>query len=67
MAKKAGRLDFGSGGPASIGTSTRADEDEAEFNMVHVPYRGGAPMTTDLIAGIVPWASTWSPPSVPYF
>ena len=24
------------------------------INLVHVPYRGGAPMTTDLISGVVP-------------
>jgi tripartite-type tricarboxylate transporter receptor subunit TctC len=24
------------------------------IRMTHVPYRGGAPMTTDLIAGVIP-------------
>ena len=24
------------------------------INLIHVPYRGGAPMTTDLISGVVP-------------
>ena len=27
---------------------------ELGLNLVHVPYRGGAPMTTDLIAGVIP-------------
>ena len=55
QARKAGRLDFGSGGPASIG---HIDGELVKIvlgrNLVHVPSRGGAPMTTDLIAGIVP-------------
>ncbi|HET8744870.1 MAG TPA: tripartite tricarboxylate transporter substrate binding protein [Ramlibacter sp.] len=55
MAKKSGRLDFGSGGPASIGhIHGELMKKELAVNLVHVPYRGGAPMTTDLIAGVVP-------------
>lgn len=55
QARKAGRLDFGSGGPASIGhIYGELMKKELGLNLVHVPYRGGAPMTTDLIAGIVP-------------
>ena len=50
-----GHLSFGSGGPGSIGQIVgemlKAD---LKLNMTHVPYRGGAPMTTDLIAGTVP-------------
>lgn len=50
-----GHLSFGSGGPGSIGQIVgemlKAD---LKLDMTHVPYRGGAPMTTDLIAGIVP-------------
>lgn len=54
-AKKAGRLDFGSGGPASIGhIYGELMKANLGINMVHVPYRGGAPMTTDLISGVVP-------------
>ena len=54
-AKKSGRLDFGSGGPASIGhIYGELMKKELGLNLVHVPYRGGAPMTTDLIAGVVP-------------
>ena len=55
FARKAGRLDFGSGGPASIGhIYGELMKKELGVNLVHVPYRGGAPMTTDLIAGVIP-------------
>lgn len=55
QARKAGRLDFGSGGPASIGhIYGELMKKELGLNLVHVPYRGGAPMTTDLLSGIVP-------------
>ena len=54
-AKSAGVLNFGSGGPASI------DHIDGELmkktlgvNLTHIPYRGGAPMTTDLISGVIP-------------
>jgi tripartite-type tricarboxylate transporter receptor subunit TctC len=46
---------FGSGGPGSIGHIVgEMAKDALKFNMTHVPYRGGAPMTTDLIAGTIP-------------
>jgi tripartite-type tricarboxylate transporter receptor subunit TctC len=68
MAKKSGRLDFGSGGPASIGhIYGELMKKELGLNMVHVPYRGGAPMTTDLIAGIVPVGIDVITAFVPYF
>ncbi len=55
QARKSGRLDFGSGGPASIGhVYGELMKKELGLNLVHVPYRGGAPMTTDLIAGQIP-------------
>ena len=55
QARKAGRLDFGSGGPASIGHIYGELMKKAMgVNLVHIPYRGGAPMTTDLIAGVIP-------------
>ena len=55
QARKLGRLDFGSGGPASIGhIYGELMKKELGLNLVHVPYRGGAPMTTDLISGVVP-------------
>ncbi len=54
-ARKTGRLDFGSGGPASIGhIYGELMRKHMGVNLVHVPYRGGAPMTTDLISGVVP-------------
>lgn len=68
MAKKSGRLDFGSGGPASIGhIYGELMKKELRVNMVHVPYRGGAPMTTDLIAGVVPVGIDVITAFVPYF
>jgi tripartite-type tricarboxylate transporter receptor subunit TctC len=54
-ARKAGRLDFGSGGPGSIGhIHGELMKKAMDVNLQHVPYRGGAPMTTDLIAGVIP-------------
>ena len=46
---------FGSGGPGSIGHIVgEMSKSAMKFDMTHVPYRGGAPMTTDLIAGTIP-------------
>ena len=46
---------FGSGGPGSIGHIVGEMTKAAlKVNMTHIPYRGGAPMTTDLIAGQIP-------------
>jgi tripartite-type tricarboxylate transporter receptor subunit TctC len=68
VAKKGGRLDFGSGGPASIGhIYGELMKNTLGINMVHVPYRGGAPMTTDLIAGVVPVGIDVLTAYVPYF
>lgn len=68
FAKKSGRLDFGSGGPASIGhIYGELMKHTLGLNMVHVPYRGGAPMTTDLIAGIIPVGIDVLTAYVPYF
>ncbi|MES2959862.1 MAG: tripartite tricarboxylate transporter substrate binding protein [Pseudomonadota bacterium] len=51
----AGGTSFGSGGPGSIGHIVGEMTKAAmKLNMTHVPYRGGAPMTTDLIAGTIP-------------
>lgn len=45
---------FGSGGPGSIGHIVgEMSKSAMKFDMTHVPYRGGAPMTTDLIAGTI--------------
>jgi tripartite-type tricarboxylate transporter receptor subunit TctC len=68
LAKRSGRLDFGSGGPASIGhIYGELMKNTLGLNMVHVPYRGGAPMTTDLIAGVVPVGIDVLTAFVPYF
>ena len=68
VARKAGRLDFGSGGPASIGhIHGELMKGSLGLNMVHVPYRGGAPMTTDLIAGVIPVGIDVLTAFVPYF
>jgi len=46
---------FGSGGPGSIGHIVGEMTKAAmKIQMTHVPYRGGAPMTTDLISGQIP-------------
>jgi tripartite-type tricarboxylate transporter receptor subunit TctC len=67
-AGKSGRLDFGSGGPASIGhIYGELLKSMLGINMVHVPYRGGAPMTTDLIAGVIPVGIDVLTAFVPYF
>jgi len=50
-----GATNFGSGGPGSIGHIVgEMIRHEMKVQMTHVPYRGGAPMTTDLIAGTIP-------------
>jgi tripartite-type tricarboxylate transporter receptor subunit TctC len=50
-----GGANFGSGGPGSIGHIVgEMTKDAMKLQMTHVPYRGGAPMTTDLIAGTIP-------------
>ncbi len=68
QARKTGRLDFGSGGPASIGhIYGELMKKVMGVNLVHVPYRGGAPMTTDLIAGVVPVGVDVLTAYVPYF
>jgi tripartite-type tricarboxylate transporter receptor subunit TctC len=55
MAGSATNTSFGSGGPGSIGHIVgEMSKDAMKFQMTHVPYRGGAPMTTDLIAGTIP-------------
>ncbi len=46
---------FGSGGPGSIGHIVgEMTKGAMKINMTHIPYKGGAPMTTDLIAGQIP-------------
>jgi tripartite-type tricarboxylate transporter receptor subunit TctC len=53
LAKK-GAVNFGSGGPGSIGhIHGELMKKASGLDLVHVPYRGGAPMTTDLLAGTI--------------
>ena len=55
QARRVGQLNFGSGGPASIGhIYGELMKKDLGLNLIHVPYRGGAPMTTDLISGVIP-------------
>jgi tripartite-type tricarboxylate transporter receptor subunit TctC len=48
---------FGSGGPASIGHIVgEMFKSQLNVNMMHVAYKGGAPMSADLIGGQIPVA-----------
>ena len=48
-------FNFASGGPGSIGHIVgEMAKGALKIQMTHVPYRGGAPMATDLIAGVIP-------------
>ncbi len=68
FARKQGRLDFGSGGPGSIGhIHGELMKKSMGVNLVHVPYRGGAPMTTDLISGVIPVAIDVITSYIPFF
>ena len=68
QARKLGRLDFGSGGPGSIGhIHGELMKKAMGVNLVHVPYRGGAPMTTDLISGVIPVAIDVITSYIPFF
>ena len=68
QARKSGQLNFGSGGPASIGhIYGELMRKELKLNLVHVPYRGGAPMSTDLISGIIPMGIDVVTAYLPFF
>lgn len=46
---------FGSGGPGSIGHIVgEMAKATMKLQMTHIPYKGGAPMTTDLLSGQIP-------------
>ena len=52
-----GKVNFGSAGPGSVEhLSGELFHAMADINIVHVPYKGGAPMMTDLIAGHIQMA-----------
>lgn len=68
VARKTGRVDFGSGGPGSVGhIHGELMKKVMGVNLQHVPYRGGAPMTTDLIAGVIPIGIDVITAYVPFF
>ena len=68
VARKTGQMQFGSGGPASIGhIYGELMVRTMGIKMTHVPYRGGAPMTTDLISGMIPVGIDVITAFVPYF
>ncbi|MES2184522.1 MAG: tripartite tricarboxylate transporter substrate binding protein [Pseudomonadota bacterium] len=55
VAAGGGHMSFGSGGPGSIGQIVgEMMKADMKLDMVHVPYRGGAPMSADLMAGTIP-------------
>ena len=67
-ARRSGTMQFGSGGPASIGHIYGELMNRAMgIKMTHVPYRGGAPMTTDLISGVIPVGIDVITAFVPFF
>lgn len=67
-ARKSGQMQFGSGGPASIGhIYGELMVRTMGIKMTHVPYRGGAPMTTDLISGVIPVGIDVITAFVPFF
>ena len=67
-ARKEGSINYGSGGPGSIGhVDGELLKKLTGINMVHVPYRGGAPMTTDLIANTIPIGIDVITSYVPFF
>ena len=56
------------GGPASIGhIYGELMMRTMGIKMTHVPYRGGAPMTTDLISGVIPVGIDVVTAFVPFF
>jgi len=62
-----GELSFGSAGIGS--TSHRAAEQlmrMANIELIHVPYKGGAPATTDLMAGQISFIVESIPTALPY-
>ncbi|HZF77750.1 MAG TPA: tripartite tricarboxylate transporter substrate binding protein [Acetobacteraceae bacterium] len=64
--RQPGALTYGSGGNGSAAHIAMVAFTQATgTQMEHVPYRGTAPMMTDLIAGTIDLALTGGPPALP--
>ncbi|MFT8243534.1 Bug family tripartite tricarboxylate transporter substrate binding protein [Roseomonas sp. BN140053] len=64
--REPGRFTYGSGGNGSAAHIAMVAFNEATgTQMTHVPYRGTAPMMTDVIAGQVSMTLTGGPPALP--
>jgi tripartite-type tricarboxylate transporter receptor subunit TctC len=62
-----GKLTFGSPGFGLMGHVTgELIQHKAGFQMTHVPYRGSAPLSTDLLAGTVNVAIDFIPAYIPH-
>ena len=62
-----GKLTFGSPGFGLMGHITgELIQRKAGFQMTHVPYRGSAPLATDLLAGVVNVAIDFIPAYIPH-
>jgi tripartite-type tricarboxylate transporter receptor subunit TctC len=62
-----GKVNFGSAGPGSVEhLSGEIYRSMAGIDIVHVPYKGGAPMMTDLIAGHIDMAIETSGSALPH-
>ncbi|MCQ4159277.1 tripartite tricarboxylate transporter substrate binding protein [Roseomonas sp. GC11] len=64
--RRGGQLTYGSGGNGSAAhIAMAAFTITAGVEMVHVPYKGTAPMMSDLIAGQIDLTLTGGPPALP--
>jgi tripartite-type tricarboxylate transporter receptor subunit TctC len=62
-----GKVNFGSAGPGSVEhLAGELYRSMAGIDIVHVPYKGGAPMMTDLIAGHIDMAIETSGSALPH-
>jgi tripartite-type tricarboxylate transporter receptor subunit TctC len=62
-----GKVNFGSAGPGSVEhLAGELYRSMAGIDIVHVPYKGGAPMMTDLIAGHIEMAIETSGSALPH-
>ncbi|HYF60927.1 MAG TPA: tripartite tricarboxylate transporter substrate binding protein [Burkholderiaceae bacterium] len=66
-AKKAGQVNYGSGGIGSIGHIVgETFKNEAKIDLEHVGYKGSAPMHNDLLGGTIRFAVDTLPQNVPF-